>query len=75
LWSDNTSISGVTRIQVGQGALGITTITDHNGNLGGQSGQSSFLGTSELKGGGGGAGGALCGGASRPRSLSPVRPG
>ena len=56
LYEQSASISGTLKVQVGQGGKGNLRITDHNGQLGGGSGQSSFLGTTELKGGGGGAG-------------------
>jgi hypothetical protein len=58
LYQQSTNLSGTLKVQVGQGGKGNLRITDHNGQLAGGSGQSSFLGTTELKGGGGGAGAA-----------------
>jgi hypothetical protein len=58
LYQQSTTVSGVLKVQVGQGGKGNVGITTHNGELGGGSGQSSFLDTTELKGGGGGAGGS-----------------
>jgi hypothetical protein len=58
LYSESLTISGATRIQVGQGGLGLSIETTNSQvDLSGQSGQSSFLGAQELKGGGGGGGG------------------
>jgi hypothetical protein len=56
LYEESTTLSGTLKVQVGQGGKGNVGITDHNGQLGGGSGQSSFFGTTELKGGGGGGG-------------------
>lgn len=58
LYQEAVSISGNLKVQVGQGGKGNVGITNHNGQLAGGLGQSSFLGTTELKGGGGGAGAA-----------------